>query len=208
MRSLLAGLALAVPSLLAAQVAPDSPRLVSPRGSGGLGVHWVRAEVLPGDDGVLLGTWALPFLPDGMRLRGGAGEGVGGSNAILGGVDYQRPLIRGTALRNFDLDWQGGVGLSFGEYTLVTVPVGLTGGINWTSGAVWLSPYVTAGVAADLRLGDQAPDREFEVSPSLDVGVDLSFDVERRIVLRAAAALGDRQALSLGVGLGLGRIVR
>jgi hypothetical protein len=202
----LVGLGLAGPSSVRAQVAPDSPRLISPHGSGGLGVHWVRAEALPGDDGVLLGTWALPFLPDGMRVRGGAGKGAGGTNAILGGLDFQRPLMRRTPARRFDLDWQGGVGVSLGEWALVTVPVGLTGGVSWTSGAVWLAPYVTAGVAADLRLGDDAPAREFEVSPTMDVGVDLSFDTNRKLVLRAAAALGDRQALSLGVAFGLGRL--
>ncbi len=200
--------ALSCPATAVAQIAPDSPRLVSPRGSGGLGVHFVRAETYPGDDGALLGTWALPFLPEGMRFRGGAGTGAGRTNAILGGIDYQRPLLRRTPTGKFDLDWQGGVGVSIGEYALVTLPVGLTGGVSWTSGAVWLAPYVTAGLAADLRLGDQAPDREFEVSPSLDVGVDVAFDIDRRVVLRAAAALGDRQALSIGFALGLGKLTR
>lgn len=196
------------PADLTAQIAPDSPRLISPRGSGGLGLHLVRAETIPGDDGVLVGTWALPFLPDGMRFRGGAGKGAGQTSAILGGIDFQRPLMRRTLTGRFDLDWQGGLGVSFGEYALVTVPVGLTGGVSWTSGAVWLAPYVTAGIAADLRLGGQAPDREFEVNPALDVGVDLAFDIERRVVVRAAAALGDRQALSIGLAFGLGKLVR
>lgn len=197
-----------VPGLAAAQLAPDSPRLVSPHGSGGLGVHWVRAETLPGDDAALVATWAMPGLPSGMRLRGGAGKGAGGVNAAFGGIDYQRPLMRGAAPRPFDLDWQSGVGVSIGDYTLVTIPVGLTGGVSWTSGTVWMAPYVTAGIAADLRIGDQAPLREFEVSPSLDVGLDLSFDIERKLVLRAAAALGDRQAVSLGIAVGMGRFKR
>jgi hypothetical protein len=199
---------LALPGVAAAQLAPDSPRLISPHGSGGLGVHWVRAETLPGDDAALIGTWAMPGLPAGMRLRGGAGKGAGGVNAAFGGIDYQRPLMRAVAPRRFDLDWQSGVGVSIGDYTLVTIPVGLTGGVSWTSGTVWMAPYVTAGVAADLRIGDQAPAREFEVNTALDVGLDLSFDIERKVVLRAAAALGDRQAVSLGLALGLGRLKR
>jgi len=201
-------LLVAVPSLAAAQLAPDSPRLISPHGSGGLGVHWVRSETLPGDDAAVLATWAMPGLPAGMRLRGGAGKGAGGVNAAFGGIDFQAPLMRGAKPRPFDLDWQSGVGLSIGDYTLVTIPVGLTGGVSWTSGTVWMSPYVTAGIAADLRLGDEAPEREFEVNPSLDVGLDLSFDIERKVVLRAATSLGDRQAVSLGIALGLGRFKR
>ena len=207
-----AALAAAMASVLAApvaaQVAPDSPRLVSPFGSGGLGIHFVRAETLPQDDGVLVATAALPFLPDGMRLRGGAGRGAGGNTAILAGVDVQRPLVRGGRASPFDLDWQSGAGVSIGDYTLITVPLGINAGLSMQSGVVWLAPYLTAGLAADLRLGDLAPEKEFEVSPALDVGLDLSFDLERRIVLRTAAALGDRQALSVGVGLALGRLRR
>lgn len=207
--ALLCALATALaPARAHAQVAPDSPRLISPFGSGGLGIHYVRAETLPGDDVVLVGTWALPFLPDGMRVRGGAGRGAGGNTAIVGGVDLQRPLVRGGAGSPFDLDWQSGLGVSVGDYSLITVPLGLSAGLSLSSGAVWLAPYLTAGVAADLRLGDQAPEKEFEVSPALDVGMDLAFDAERRVVIRAAAALGDRQALSIGVGLGLGRLRR
>jgi hypothetical protein len=193
------------PSEAMAQIAPDTPRLVSPHGSRGLGVHWVRAETLPGDDEAVLVTWAFPGLPDGVRLRGGAGTGVAGETAVFGGLDVQAPLLRGDSDAPFDLDWQSGVGVSVGEYTLVTVPVGLTGGISWTSGSVWLAPYVTAGLAADLRLGDEAPAEEFEVGPALDLGVDLSLDRERMVVFRAAASLGDRQALSLGIALGSGR---
>ena len=198
--------ALLAPAIASAQLAPDSPRLVSPHGSSGLGVHWVRTETLPGDDGALLMTWALPGLPDGIRLRGGVGRGVAGTNAFFGGIDVQAPLMRGTTSRPFDLDWQSGAGVSAGEYLLVTVPLGLSGSVSWTSGAVWIAPYATVGLAADLRLGGAAPDREFQVSPAMDVGLDLAFDVNRRVVIRTAASLGDRQSISLGVGLGLGRL--
>ncbi len=201
---LLGAVAQIVPAALGAQIAPDSPRLISPHASGGLGIHYLRPEVLPGDDEAILGTWAMPGLPKGVRLRGGVGRGTGGVDAIFGGIDVQAPLLRGKAEMPFDLDWQTGAGLSIGDWTLVTVPIGLSGGFAFTSGSVWIAPYLTAGLAADLRLGDDAPDKEFEVSPSLDVGLDLAFDRERRIVFRGAASLGDRQAVSLGLAFGLG----
>ncbi len=191
-----------------AQIAPDSPRLISPHGSGGLGFHWVRAETLPGDGGVLLATWAMPGLPDGLRFRGGLGKGVANEEAFFGGLDYQAPVIRGSTPKPFDLDWQSGLGVSVGEYVLVTLPVGLTGGVSMTSESVWLSPYITAGVAADLRMGVDAPEREFEVQPALDVGLDLGFDRDRKVVFRASASLGDRQSVSLGLAFGLGRLTR
>lgn len=197
-----------VPSAIGAQLAPDTPRLLSPHGSAGLGVHFLRAGTLPGDGDAILATWAMPGLPDGVRLRGGAGRGAADVNAVFGGVDFQAPLLRATRDLPIDLDWQTGAGVSVGDYVLLTVPVGLTGGVSWQSGAVWFAPYLTAGIAADLRIGDAAPDREFDVSPALDVGLDLSLDSERRFVLRTAASLGDRQAVSVGLAFGLGRFAR
>jgi len=204
----LAVLIVLAPRRANAQIAPDSPRLISPHGSGGLAFHWVRAETLPGDDGVLLATWAMPGLPKGMRLRGGLGKGVAEEEAFFVGFDYQAPVMRGTGPKPFDLDWHSGLGASSGEYVLVTLPVGITGSVSLTSESVWIAPYMTAGIAADLRMGVDAPEREFEVQPALDVGLDMSFDRARKVVVRAAASLGDRQAVSVGLAFGLGKLAR
>jgi hypothetical protein len=196
------------PAALAAQIAPDSPRLISPHGSGGLGVHWVRSDAFPSDAGALLVTWAMPALPDGVRLRAGAGRGAGGANAVAGGIDLQLPLRRSGKPWALELDWQTGLGLSAGDYSIITLPVGLTGGVAWTSGSVWIAPFASVGLAADLRLGDNAPAKEFSVDPTLEAGLDLALDEERRVVLRAATVWGERQALSFGVAVGLGRVKR
>jgi hypothetical protein len=190
-----------------AQLAPDTPRLVSPYGpgAGAFGVHWIRAGTLPGDGDAVLVTWAPLSLPDGMRIRAGAGTGANGDIAGFGGLDVQTPLIRGDGSRPVDLDWYTGIGVAARNYALVTVPAGISAGISWTSGAVWMSPYVAAGLAADLRLGEDAPESEFEVHPAVDLGLDLSLDGARRVILRTAASFGDRQSLAAGVALGGGR---
>lgn len=200
--------ALLTPWSVAAQIASDAPRLISPHGSSGLGVHWVRADGLPGADAAIVATWALPALPTGMRLRAGMGQGVATRNAFMAGIDLQTPLVRAGSGRAFDLDWQSGFGVSIGEYTLLTLPVGLTGGVSWTSGSVWLAPYVSAGVAADFALGGGAPATEFEARPTLELGLDVSLDQERRFVLRVATALVERRATSFGLAYGLGRLTR
>ncbi len=198
----------AFPVGASAQLAPDSPRLISPNGPGGLGIHFVQADVIPGDDQAVLATWAPPGLPRSLRLRGGFGTGAGDKNAAFGGIDVQAPLTRGREGMPIDLDWQAGAGVGVGDYVLITVPVGLTAGVVWSSGSVWMAPYISAGLAADLRLGDDFEGDEFEVDPALDIGLDLSLDRGRNLVIRGAASLGDRQTLAIGLVLGGGSRTR
>lgn len=187
-----------------AQLAPDTPRLVSPNGPGGLGVYWLRAATLPEDGDGILVTWAPAALPDGVRLRAGGGTGANGDMAGFGGIDAQTPLIRDATTLPVDLDWYTGIGFAAGSYLLVTVPAGISGSVSWSSGSIWMAPYVSAGLAADLRIGESAPGEEFEVHPAVDIGFDLSLDAARSFVLRAAASLGDRQTLAAGIVLGGG----
>jgi hypothetical protein len=194
---------LALPA--SAQLAWDTPRLLGPNVPDGFGVHWLRAGALPGDGDALLVTWAPPGLPAGMSLRGGGGRGAGGDVAGFGGVDVSAPLTERRPGLPVDLSWNAGAGLGVGQWVLFSVPVGLSAGRAWSSGAVWIAPYVSAGLALDLRVGDEAPDKEFEVQPAADVGVDLSLDRARRVTLRAAASLGDRQAVAVGVLVRTGR---
>jgi hypothetical protein len=98
----------------------------------------------------------------------------------------------------FDLAWTTGAGLGAGENVLITLPMGVSGGRSWSSGSVWLAPYVSVGVALDVWLGDVEGQDEFVASPSLDLGLDLALDAGRRVVLRAATSLGDRQAIAVG----------
>jgi hypothetical protein len=200
------GLCAAAPS--SAQLAPDTPRLASPHGAGGIGIYWLRGETLPGDGDAVLMTFSPGSLPDGMRLRAGGGKGANGEVAGFGGVDMQTPLMRDLERLPVELDWYSGLGFAAGEYYLVTLPLGLSGGTSWSSGSVWVAPYVSAGLAADLRLGEAAPAREFEVHPAIDLGLDLALDASRWIVVRAAASLGDRQTLAAGVSVGGGARTR
>jgi hypothetical protein len=203
---LLAGLAVVSPaSPAAAQIVWDAPRMIGPESPSGLGVYWMRAGALPNDGDVVMGSWSLPAFGGAVAVRGGGGRGAGGETAGFGGIDLHAPLTRHTASQPLDLEWTGGVGFSVGQSLLISVPMGISAGRSWSSGSVWFAPYVSLGVALDFRAGDEAPDREFEVQGSADIGVDLAFDPARRFVVRAAAALADRQAVSVGFVIGGGR---
>lgn len=197
-----------MPSVAHAQIAWDTPRMLGPNTEGGLSVHWLQAETLPGDGEALMVVWQPPGLPDNVFLRGGAGTGAGDSSAGFGGIDVRSPLATARPGQPLDIAWIAGAGVGVGEYMLITVPVGLTAGRSWASGNVWFSPYVGVGVAMDYRATlddeDAVPDQEFDVYPTADIGVDLALDPGRRFILRAAASLGDRQATALGITIRLG----
>ncbi len=196
------------PSHASAQIAWDTPRMLGPNTEGGLSVHWLQAETLPGDGEGLMVVWQPPGLPDNVFLRGGAGTGAGDSSAGFGGIDVRSRIATARPGQPLDIAWIAGAGVGVGEYMLITVPVGLTAGRTWASGSVWFSPYVGVGVAMDYRATlddeDAVPDEEFDVYPTADIGLDLALDPGRRFILRAAASLGDRQATALGITIRTG----
>lgn len=84
---------------------------------------------------------------------------------------------------------------------MVSLPIAVSAGRSWSSGSVWLAPYVSLGVTFDLHVGAEAPDEEFEWSPTADLGLDLALDPGRRFVVRAGASLGDRNAVAVGLSV-------
>jgi hypothetical protein len=198
---LAAALAAVVAAPVHAQIAWDAPRMTGPETPGGMGAYWMRAEVLPGDDDAVFGTFSLPGSGGAITLRGGLGTGVAEENAFFGGVDLRAPIATHTTTQPFDVAWSGGAGVGFGEYFLISVPFAVSVGRSWASSSVWFAPYVSAGATIDYRLGDEdnLPDEEYEIQATAGLGADIAFDAARRFVIRAAAALGERQAVSVGL---------
>lgn len=204
--SVTTGAALAVAAVVpaSAQIAWDTPSLTGPESPSGLGVYWMRAEALPGDDDAVFGTWSLPGTGGAVTVRGGIGTGVAEENAAFGGIDLRAPIATHTDTQPLDLAWSGGAGVGVGEYLLASVPFALSAGRSWSSGSVWFAPYVSVGTTLDYRYGDSdfVPDEEFEIQATAGLGVDMAFDAARRFVLRAATSLGDRQAIAVGLVIG------
>jgi hypothetical protein len=194
--SLLGTLLAAAPA--AAQLVFDAPRLQGPNAPSGFGAYWLRTGALPGDGSGVLVTWAPPALQGKMTVRGGGGHGAGGTPAGFGGIDVRVPMMRSGAGRMIDVAWTAGLGASMGEYMMGTLVMGASAGREWSSGSVAFGPYLSAGIAADMRMGEEAPDEEFVVQPAAELGVDLSLDPARRVTLRAGASLGDRKAFAVG----------
>ncbi|MBT8488725.1 MAG: hypothetical protein KJO65_07890, partial [Gemmatimonadetes bacterium] len=157
---------------------------------------------LPDDGDAVFATLPVPGTGGGVTLRGGLGEGATDELAGFGGINVRSLLARHDESQPLDIGWNAGIGGSYGEYLILSLPVGLSAGRSWSSGAVWFAPYVGLGAVLDYRRGEEAPDDEFALEPNAEVGMDLAFDTSRHIVLRAAASLGDRQAVAVGLAIG------
>ena len=153
-----------------------------------------------------MGTWAFPGTGGRIVLRGGAGVDDEDRVSAFGGVDLRAPLASHTDEQPLDLAWHAGVGAGGGaqdgQWLVISVPMGISAGRSWTSGSVWLAPYVSIGAALDVNFGDDAPEDEFRVTPAADVGLDLALDPGRNFVIRTAISLGDRQAFAIGLAVG------
>lgn len=191
---------------LDAQAAWETPRLIGPESPGGLGMFWLRSSALgPELDGGMA-IWSLPGMGGSVALRGGAAVDPDDDVAAFGGVDIRSHVATHTQTQPLDVVWNAGIGagsrLEEGQHVVVTVPMSIAAGRSWTSGAIWLAPYLSIGVAMDVHFGQDAPDDEVEVYPSADVGLDFALDPGRNFVIRVATSLGDRQALAVGLNLG------
>lgn len=195
----LLALAAMAPASAHAQIAWDTPRLIGPSTPGGFGAYWVRAATLPGDGDAAFATLTLPGLGTAVTLRGGIGNGAAEEPAGFGGIDLRAPITRHGPGQPLDIEWHTGIGVGVGAYQLASLPVGISVGRAWSSGSIWFAPWIAVGATAEYRRGEDAPDEEFAVEPTAEIGLDLALDPARRFVVRAATALGDRQAVSVGL---------
>ncbi len=197
-----------VPVAADGQILWDTPRLIGPESPRGVGFYWIRSSSLALETDAAMVTLPLPGMGGSLSLRGGVGVDSDDQLSGFAGIDVRAPLARHTPEQPLDLEWTAGIGAGGGtddaQYIVVTLPMGISAGRSWTSGSIWLAPYVSLGVAFDLNVGDAAPDEDFRVTPAVDIGIDLALDPGRRFIIRAATSLGDRQALAVGLSVGGG----
>lgn len=192
---------LGLPMAAAAQTAWDSPLLLPPQPSAGLGIF--LTDMHRGGVGVM-GTWRSAEWNYG--LRGGISEGPGSSDlAVFGGVDYTGGLNVATADFPLDVDWVFGAGLALSDGVLVSFPLGLTLGHSFQGQGTRFTPFLTPRVVLDAAFGGERPgnDSRAGLDFAADLGLDLRFTAAggpfTNSTIRFAASLGDRSGIGLGV---------
>jgi hypothetical protein len=177
-----------------AQVAWDSPALISPAVPGGFSIFFTNPA---GGDIGALGTYRHAAGPVGLGFRAGIADESGSDGAaVWGGIDVSGVLARGVENSEVDVIWWGGGGVGIGSETLFTAPLGIIIGWTGSGGSVLFSPYGGAHVVLDLSSVDGQSVRFDGV---IDLGVDLVMS--SGWMIRFGASLADRESIALGVRL-------
>jgi hypothetical protein len=188
--------ALASAGSLEAQVAWETPMLAAPRPPAGFGVY--LADVAGGGLGVL-GTYRGSSSANGLEFRFGIAEGGPGDDINgLFGVSLSGLLARESGDMPFDISWIAGAGVGFGDWALITIPVGVSFGHTFRGDGINITPYVTPRLHLDAAVGDDIDNGD---DTDLGLSVDLGFDLAmaRGWVLRFGAGLGDHEGFALGI---------
>jgi len=181
------------------QVAWDAPSLMAPGAPAGWGVHLFDAD--PGDLGVFA-SWRGAPAPVGLGFRFGIAEGYRDELAVLGGVDVSGALYSRGGEVPIDVIWFVGAGAGVGDDVLLSFPAGVSLGWTFQGDEVAFRPYVAPKVFLDAFLGDEdgpgrfGDDDDIDLGAAVEIGLDLAFSPS--FAIRAAASLGDRDAVSIG----------
>lgn len=185
-------LALSAGSNAIAQTKWDSPMLMPPNPMGKLGVYLVDPADL--NTGVL-----ATYRPAGkLGFRLGIADGPGQDDlTIFGGAEMTRILRPASDDFPLDIAWFVGAGAGLGDYTIISVPVGLTLGNTITGDGVNFTPYFGLKVAMDVYLGDARPRDDLDMDIAVDLGIDLQF--QGGWIIRFGGSFGDRGAVAIGL---------
>lgn len=189
-------LALAVPGVVHAQPAWDSPMLMPPGQNDGLGVLLLEAH--GGGIGGLV-TWRAPGWNFGVRA--GIAEAGGDDDiGLITGIDVSGSVTRSTQDFPLDIDWVFGAGIGVHDGARISLPLGLSVGHLFTSENATFLPYATPRVVLDAFIDDsdrRGDDDDVDLGVAVDLGLDMR--VTPAFIIRFAATIGDRDAVALGL---------
>lgn len=188
-----------------AQVPWESPKLLAPATLAGVSLMYVDYGLRPNDGTGLLFTYRHADAPRGFGLRLAGTLPRENDIRLSGGVDVAVPMFEHSPTFPLDVVWTSGLGAAFGDYYSIGLPVGVSASRVMEGDNIWFQPYTSARVVLEGYFGEDRPDESFGLALAADVGMDVSLHRSRVIIVRTAASLGDRRAISIGLQLSPGR---
>jgi hypothetical protein len=192
-----------------AQVGWDAPTFFSPRPMDDVGIYAFKtnANALNDPTGLKL-IWRQSGNIN-LGVHAGTGDLDDIGDAILLGAELYGPLTGMAGSTGLVMSWGIGAGAVFGDsYIDLSIPAGVSIGLNLGSGGVSILPYVHPRVSFDVSSFDDAVGNEHtdtNVGLEVDLGVDVNLG--QRLILRGGASFGDREAYGAGIALRIPRKV-
>lgn len=191
-----------------AQAGWDAPTFFSPRPMDDVGIYAFKTNAASiGDPTGLKLIWRQSGNLN-LGVHAGTADLGNVGEAILLGGEFYGPLSGATASTGLVMSWGLGAGAVFGDdYIDLSVPLGVSIGMNLGTGGVSLLPYVHPRVSLDVSsFGSGANEvTDTNLGLSVDVGVDVGLG--ERFILRAGGSFGDREAYGAGLALRIPRKV-
>jgi hypothetical protein len=202
----------ALPAVAVSQVAAqdveskiswDIPSFFSPRPMDDIGLYYTSSErASRGNANGLAAIWRQSGnLNLGVRAGFFDFDDVGGS--LLVGAELYGPLnsLFGNSTQ-FDAAWTLGAGALFGhDFTVGSIPLGMSLGLNLGTGGFRFEPYVHPRAAFDIIAVGEGDNEETDTDIAfvLDLGADVNLG--DRFILRLGGSLIDREAFGVGLVL-------
>ncbi|HKJ92384.1 MAG TPA: hypothetical protein VJ957_04405 [Longimicrobiales bacterium] len=143
----------------------------------------------------IAGTWQSPS--GGLGFRLGLTETPANELTIFGGLSTSALLAPASANFPLDVSLVAGAGAGVGNWTLVSVPVGLSLGRTIYGNGVSFTPYLTPRFIVDGRFGNTPYADHMDTALAVDLGLDLRF--RPGWAIRFGGTFGDRNAVALGL---------
>ena len=148
----------------------------------------------------LVGQWRQPLSRPKTQLTLEAGflDSDGGSSQLLLGAGVAYQLATVSANLPVDVALTGGLGLSSGGGSSLTIPVGASLGRRFElDGGIAVTPYLHPQLA--LTRVSVGGDSDSDIDLNIDLGANVQ--IKPTMAIRLGFSLGESEALALGVSL-------
>ena len=191
-----------------AQAGWDAPTFFSPRPMDDVGIYAFKTDFERIDDATGL---KLIWRQSGnlnLGLHAGAADLGDIGNTILLGGEFYGPLTGATASTGLIMSWGLGAGAVFGsDYIDLSIPLGVSIGMNLGTGGVSLLPYVHPRVSLDVTAIGEGENEQTDTNIGLSVDLGVDVGLGERFILRAGGSFGDRDAYGVGIAMRIPRKV-
>ncbi|HEX6559987.1 MAG TPA: hypothetical protein VF021_11005, partial [Longimicrobiales bacterium] len=190
----------------------DAPLFFGPNPMDELGLYFVKTNEQnlnnPNPTGLKLIWRQTGNINLGVQVGTGDLENIG--DAIMVGAEFYNPLRLGAA-SGLAMNWSLGAGATFGKhYADLSVPLGVSVGLNLGSGSTSLTPFAHPRISFDMATFDNPFTGREETVTDFGLAVDLGAELNlgKSLLIRGAYTIGNNNDTGKRDAFGVGAAFR